>query len=167
MKIFLIGPMGSGKSKIGRILSEKLSISLFDIDKEIEKDLNMSITEIFASKGEIFFRNIETDYLIKTKGLRDCIVSTGGGVIEEIKNLEFLKKEANVVFLNCSVESQYENTRNSAKRPLLLTNDPKLTLQTLYEKRFDSYKKVSKLELLSDSMSNDEIANKIINHFNV
>ena len=56
MKIFLIGPMGSGKSKIGRILSEKLSISLFDIDKEIEKDLNMSITEIFASKGEIFFR---------------------------------------------------------------------------------------------------------------
>jgi len=167
MKIFLIGPMGSGKSKIGRILSEKLSISLFDIDKEIEKDLNMSITEIFASKGEIFFRNTETDYLIKTKGLRDCIVSTGGGVIEEIKNLEFLKKEANVVFLNCSVKSQYENTKNSAKRPLLLTNDPKLTLQTLYEKRFDSYKKVSKLELLSDSMSNDEIANKIINHFNV
>ena len=54
MKIFLIGPMGSGKSKIGRFLSEKLSISLFDIDKEIEKDLNMSITEIFASKGEIF-----------------------------------------------------------------------------------------------------------------
>ena len=111
MKIFLIGPMGSGKSKIGRILSEKLSISLFDIDKEIEKDLNMSITEIFASKGEIFFRNTETDYLIKTKELRDCIVSTGGGVIEEIKNLEFLKKEANVVFLNCSVESQYENTK--------------------------------------------------------
>ena len=129
MKIFLIGPMGSGKSKIGKILSEKLSISLFDIDKEIEKDLNMSITEIFASKGEIFFRNIETDYLIKTKGLRDCIVSTGGGVVEEIKNLEFLRKETNVVFLNCSVESQYENTRNSAKRPLLLTNDPKLTLK--------------------------------------
>ena len=167
MKIFLIGPMGSGKSKICRILSEKLSISLFDIDKEIEKDLNMSITEIFASKGEIFFRNTETDYLIKTKGLRDCIVSTGGGVIEEIKNLEFLKKEANEVFLNSSVDSQNENTKNSAKRPLLLTNDPKLTLQTLYEKRFDSYKKVSKLELLSDSMSNDEIANKIINHFNV
>ena len=85
----------------------------------------------------------------------------------EIYAYSFLKKEANVVFLNCSVESQYENTKNSAKRPLLLTNDPKLTLQTLYEKRFDSYKKVSKLELLSDSMSNDEIANKIINHFNV
>ena len=57
MKIFLIGPMGSGKSKIGRILSEKLKYFHFDIDKEIEKDLNMSITEIFASKGEIFFRN--------------------------------------------------------------------------------------------------------------
>ena len=167
MKIFLLGPMGSGKSKIGRILSEKLSISLFDIDKEIEKDLNMSITEIFASKGEFFFRAVETDYLIKTAELRDCIVSTGGGVVEEIKNLEFLKNEANVVFLNCSVESQFENTKNSTKRPLLQTSDPKFTLQTLYEKRFDSYKKVSKLELSSDSMSNEEIATKIINHFNV
>ena len=85
MKIFLLGPMGSGKSKIGRILSKKLSISLFDIDKEIEKDLKMSITEIFASKGEIFFRAIETDYLIKTAELKDCVVSTGGGVVEEIK----------------------------------------------------------------------------------
>ena len=65
MKIFLIGPMGSGKSKIGRILSEKLSISLFDIDKEIEKDLNMSITEIFASKGEIFFRELEEKITLK------------------------------------------------------------------------------------------------------
>ena len=90
MKIFLLGPMGSGKSKIGRIFSKKLSISLFDIDKEIEKDLKMSITEIFASKGEIFFRAIETDYLIKTAELKDCVVSTGGGVVEEIKNLKFL-----------------------------------------------------------------------------
>ena len=93
---------------------------MFDIDKEIEKDLNMSITEIFASKGEIFFRNIETGLFNKTKGFRDCIVSTGGGVIEEIKNLEFLK-EANVVFLNCSVESQYENTKFSKETLYLQT----------------------------------------------
>tara|TARA_Y200000002_G_C22486353_1_gene581038 strand:- start:226 stop:729 length:504 start_codon:yes stop_codon:yes gene_type:complete len=167
MKIFLIGPMGSGKSKIGKILSEKLGVSLFDIDKEIEKDLNMPITEMFASKGEEFFRTTETNYLIKTKKINDCIISTGGGVVEKIKNLELLANETNVVFLNCSVESQFENTKDSKKRPLLQTSDPKLTLQTLYEKRLDSYKKVSKLELLSDSMSNEEIANKIINHFNV
>ena len=89
------------------------------------------------------------------------------GLLKKLKNLELLANETNVVFLNCSVESQFENTKDSKKRPLLQTSDPKLTLQTLYEKRLDSYKKVSKLELLSDSMSNEEIANKIINHFNV
>ena len=60
MKIFLIGPMGSGKSKIGKILSSKLDKNLFDLDKEIEKGLNLSINEIFKLKGEAYFRGIET-----------------------------------------------------------------------------------------------------------
>ena len=60
MKIFLIGPMGSGKSKMGKILSSKLDKDLFDLDKEIEKDLNLSIKEIFEINGEAYFRSIET-----------------------------------------------------------------------------------------------------------
>ena len=69
MKIFLIGPMGSGKSKIGKILSDKLDLNLFDIDKEIERSLGLSINEIFKSKGEGFFRSIETKFLRKSKKL--------------------------------------------------------------------------------------------------
>ena len=66
MKIFLIGPMGSGKSKIGKILSNKLNLNLYDIDKEIERSLGLlSINEIFESKGEGFFRSIETRFFKK------------------------------------------------------------------------------------------------------
>ena len=69
MKIFLIGPMGSGKSKIGKILSNKLNLNHYDIDKEIERSLLLNINEIFESKGEDFFRSIETDFLKKSKTL--------------------------------------------------------------------------------------------------
>ena len=100
----------------------------------------------------------------KSKILNDSIISTGGGVVEKQENLKLLEDEKNVIFLNCSVDSQFNNTKGSSKRPLLNTNNPKLVLKNLYEKRIESYKKVSKLELLSDSMSNEEIANKIIDY---
>ncbi len=166
MKIFLIGPMGSGKSKIGKILSNKLNLNHYDIDKEIERSLLLNINEIFESKGEDFFRSIETDFLKKSKTLNDTVISTGGGVIEKQENLDLLINEPNVIFLNCSVDSQFNNTKRSTKRPLLNTSNPKLVLKNLYEKRLDSYKQLAKLELLSDSMSNEDIANKIIEYLN-
>ena len=99
MKIFLIGPMGSGKSKIGKILSSELDKDLFDLDKEIEKGLNLSINEIFKLKGEAYFRSIETKYLKKSLELKDCIVSTGGGIVESEENLNILRNEKYVIFL--------------------------------------------------------------------
>ena len=126
----------------------------------------LNINEIFESKGEDFFRSIETDFLKKSKTLNDTVISTGGGVIEKQENLDLLINEPNVIFLNCSVESQFNNTKGSTKRPLLNTSNPKLVLKNLYEKRLDSYKELAKLELLSDSMSNEDIANKIIEYLN-
>ncbi len=166
MKIFLIGPMGSGKSKIGKILSSELDKDLFDLDKEIEKDLNLSINEIFKLKGEAYFRSIETKYLKKSLELKDYIVSTGGGIVENEENLNILKNEKYVIFLNSKVESQFKNTKDSDKRPLLNSSNPKEILQKLYDKRIDKYKKIAKMEFFSDSMSNEELANKIVNIFN-
>ena len=166
MKIFLIGPMGSGKSKMGKILSSKLDKDLFDLDKEIEKDLNLSIKEIFEINGEAYFRSIETKYLKKSLELKDCIVSTGGGIVESEENLNLLENEKYVIFLNSKVESQLNNTKGSDKRPLLNSSNPKEILQKLYDKRIDKYKKIAKMEFFSDSMSNEELANKIVNIFN-
>ena len=91
MKIFLIGPMGSGKSKIGKILSSELNKDLFDLDKEIEKDFNLSIKKIFEINGEAYFRSIETEYLKKSLELKNCIVSTGGGIVESKRILIYLR----------------------------------------------------------------------------
>ena len=129
MKIFLIGPMGSGKSKIGKILSSELDKDLFDLDKEIEKDLNLSIKEIFEINGEAYFRSIETKYLKKSLEFKDCIVSTGGGIVESEENLNILENEKYVIFLNSKVESQFKNTKGSDKRPLLNLSNPKEILQ--------------------------------------
>ena len=166
MKIFLIGPMGSGKSKIGKILSSELNKELFDLDKEIEKDLKQSIKEIFEINGEPYFRSIETKYLKKSLEFKDCIVSTGGGIVESEENLNLLKNEKYVIFLNSKVESQFKNTEGSNKRPLLNSSNPKEVLQKLYEKRINKYKKIAKMEFFSDSMSNEELANKIVSIFN-
>ena len=71
-----------------------------------------------------------------------------------------------MIFLNSKVESQFKNTKDSDKRPLLNLSNPKEILQKLYDKRIDKYKKIAKMEFFSDSMSNEELANKIVNIFN-
>ena len=98
--------------------------------------------------------------------MKDSIVSTGGGILEREENHNLLKNEKYVIFLNSKVESQFKNTEGSNKRPLLNSSNPKEVLQKLYEKRINKYKKIAKMEFFSDSMSNEELANKIVNIFN-
>ena len=112
------------------------------------------------------FRSIETKYLKKSLEFKDCIVSTGGGIVESEENLNILKNEKYVIFLNSKVESQFKNTKGSDKRPLLNSSNPKEILQKLYDKRINKYKKIAKMEFFSDSMSNEELANKIVSIFN-
>ena len=81
MKIFLVGPMGSGKSKIGKLLSSEINLNLIDIDKEIEAKFEKTIVEIFTSEGEEGFRDKEINFLEKISASEDAVVSTGGGII--------------------------------------------------------------------------------------
>ena len=167
MKIFLVGPMGSGKSKIGKLLSSKLNLNLFDIDQEIEAKFEKTIVDIFASEGEESFRKKEIDFLTEVKEIEDAVVSTGGGIIEASTNRDILNKEKYVVFLNASVESQFQATKDKTKRPLLNNENPRQVLESLYERRLELYKSVSNLELSPDLLSNEDIVKKIINFLNV
>ena len=110
MRIYLIGPMGSGKSKIGKLLASALNFSLVDIDKDIEKKFKKSIVEIFEVEGEESFRAKESIFLKELSSESNTIISTGGGVIEKTINREILKNEKLVVFLSASVEKQYLST---------------------------------------------------------
>ena len=167
MKIFLVGPMGSGKSKIGKLLSSKLNLNLLDIDKEIEAKFEKTIVDIFAMEGEESFRKKEISFLNEINQIEDAVVSTGGGIIEASVNRDLLKKEKYVVFLNASVESQFQATKDKTKRPLLNNENPRKVLESLYEQRLELYKSVSNLELSPDLLSNEDIVKEIINFLNV
>ena len=167
MKIFLVGPMGSGKSKIGKLLSSKLNLNLIDIDREIEAKFEKTIVDIFASEGEQGFRKKEIDFLTEVNEIEDAVISTGGGIIEASANRDILNKEEYVVFLNATVESQFQATKDKTKRPLLNNENPRQVLESLYEHRLELYKSVSNLELSPDLLSNEDIVKEIINFLNV
>ena len=167
MKIFLVGPMGSGKSKIGKLLSSQLNLNLIDIDREIEAKFEKTIVDIFASEGEQGFRKKEIDFLTEVNEIEDAVVSTGGGIIEASANRDILSKEEYVVFLNASVESQFQATKDKTRRPLLNNENPRQVLESLYEHRLELYKSVSNLELSPDLLSNEDIVKEIINFLNV
>ena len=167
MKIFLVGPMGSGKSKIGKLLSSEINLDLIDIDKEIEAKFEKTIVEIFDLEGEKGFRSKEIDFLEAINKIEGAIISTGGGIVEASVNRDILIKEKRVIFLNASVENQYQATKDKTKRPLLNNENPKQVLQSLYEYRLDLYKSVSNLELNTDLLSNEDIVKEIISFLNV
>ena len=162
MKIFLIGPMGSGKSTIGKVLSERLEYDFYDTDKLVEKVVGKKIKEIFEQNGEQYFRLKESEELDKTRKLKNAVIATGGGIIENEKNRLFLKEEKKVIFLDSSVERQYDRTKESQKRPLLNNGDSMKILKNLYQKRLSFYQEVSKLKISMDNLTEGKIYEKIL-----
>lgn len=162
MKIFLIGPMGSGKSTIGKVLSERLEYDFYDTDKLVEKVVGKKIKEIFEQNGEQYFRLKESEELDKTRKLKNAVIATGGGIIENEKNRLFLKEEKKVIFLDSTIERQYDRTKESQKRPLLNNGDSMKILKNLYQKRLSFYQEVSKLKISMDNLTEGKIFEKIL-----
>ena len=162
MKIFLIGPMGSGKSTIGKVLSERLEYDFYDTDKLVEKVVGKKIKEIFEQNGEQYFRLKESEELDKTRKFKNAVIATGGGIIENEKNRLFLKEEKKVIFLDSSIERQYDRTKESQKRPLLNNGDSMKILKNLYQKRLSFYQEVSKLKISMDNLTEGKIFEKIL-----
>ena len=163
MKVFLVGPMGTGKSTIGKDLSKKLGYEFYDTDKLVEKAEGLKIKEIFEKKGENYFRLKESEALNNTHPLNNVVIATGGGIVEKDINRLFLKKESKVIFLDSSVERQHERTKASSKRPLLNNGDALKTLRKLYKERLNMYEEVSQIHISMDNLKKEEILTKIIN----
>tara|TARA_B100001564_G_scaffold340994_1_gene335180 strand:- start:1202 stop:1705 length:504 start_codon:yes stop_codon:yes gene_type:complete len=166
MKVFLVGPMGTGKSTTGRNLSEKLDFDFYDTDKLIEKVEGRKIKDIFEQDGEDYFRQKESEALSATKTLKSVVIATGGGIVEKEENRLFLENEDKVIFLDSTPERQYERTKDSRKRPLLNNGDSLEILKKLYQKRFNFYEAVSKIKISMDNLNTEEILKKIINFLN-
>ena len=162
MRIVLIGPMGSGKSSIGKILAKKIDYKFIDTDKLIEIQEGIKIKEIFSTKGENYFRDLEVMALGETLTDHSVVVATGGGIVQRKKNRLLLENEKNVFFLNSSIKRQFERTKDSDKRPLLNKGDNFKILKELYEKRLPLYESLSRYKIEMDDRTNEEIVDQII-----
>jgi Shikimate kinase len=131
--------MGSGKSTIGKALSERLNMKFADTDTIIESKLSLPISEIFEVKGEKFFRKLEMEESIKLTEKKGFVIALGGGAFINDQIREKIKKSCFSVYLQLNINELFERTKNNQKRPLLNTNESKKELKKLYEKRKEFY----------------------------
>ena len=136
--IVLTGMMGCGKTSIGLALSYKLKMPVVDMDKEIEKNENMTVKEIFAKHGEEYFRKAETETAGRLSQSEGCIISTGGGVVLREENMKYLKKNGIVVYIHRTPDDIIKSV-NTENRPLLADGPEKL--YEIYKARHDIYLK--------------------------
>lgn len=160
--VILIGFMGSGKSSIGRKLSYRLQRTFIDTDKQIEREQDVSIREIFAQSGEEAFRKMETVYLEELlDNCRNQIISTGGGLPLRKKNRKLIQALGCVVYLRVTADTIYERLKNDTTRPLLQGDAPKEKINTLLKQRVAIYESVADLVIDVDNKGFDEILDEI------
>ena len=159
--IVFLGMMGSGKTSIGKLTSKKLNLQFYDIDQIIEKELRMSISDIFEEKGENFFRDVEEKTTLKILKKKKIIVSLGGGAFINKKIRDEILKNHFSFWLNWNSKTLIQRIKKNTKRPIALKSSTD-ELVNLIKKRSLVYSK-SKYKINCEKLSKNEIVNKIIN----
>ena len=158
--LVFLGMMGSGKSSIGSLIAKELRLNFIDVDKEIEKELGMSISKIFETKGENYFRKFEEKITLKILKINSTVISLGGGAfINKVIRKEVLEKHISF-WLNWDNEILVNRIKNSKKRPLAL-NSTENELIDLIKKRSNIYSKAL-YKIKCKKMSKNEIVKKIL-----
>ncbi|MGA8708114.1 MAG: shikimate kinase AroK [Steroidobacteraceae bacterium] len=160
--IFLVGPMGSGKSAVGKYLARLLDYPFFDSDHEIEQRTGADIPLIFEREGEAGFRQRERDVISELTLRQHVVLATGGGAVIDASTREQLKTRGWVVYLETSVAQQAERAGRTRHRPLLQGADPLVRLDQLLRVREPLYKEVADLVVSTDhrrvALVGDQIA---------
>ena len=141
--IYLIGPMGSGKTAVGRQLAQKLKRKFFDSDAEIEKHTGVDIAYIFEREGEPIFRERERDCIVSLMLREGIVLATGGGSVLDEEIRLHLAQSGTVIYLRTSVDKQLERTQHAKNRPLLFEGDPRETLERLARERGPLYEELA------------------------
>ncbi len=161
--LVFLGMMGSGKSSIGSLVAKKLRLDFIDIDKEIEKELGLSVSKIFEIKGEDYFRRFEENITLKLLKINSTVVSLGGGAfVNKIIRKEVLKNHISF-WLNWNNEILLNRIKNSKKRPLAF-NSTENELIDLIKKRSNIYSKAL-YEIKCDKLSKSEIVKNVLKNY--
>ena len=141
--LVLIGFMGTGKTEVGRLLADSLTRRMVDTDRLISEREGMAIREIFAARGEGYFRAVEKQVIAELSAQKGLVLSTGGGVILDADNVATLCSSGFVVWLDANVETLAQRLQGDRTRPLLAEND----IAELYGKREELYRQASHLRV--------------------
>lgn len=163
--IFLIGPMGAGKTTVGKRLAETRGMEFVDSDLEIEARTGVDISYIFEKEGEIGFRKRERSVIAEVTSRQNIVLATGGGAIIEADNRQVLSARGYVVYLHASVEQQLSRTARTDNRPLLQNvTDRRDVLDKLFSFRDPLYREIADLILQTDSRNARVLAREIEDH---
>jgi len=165
-RIFLVGPMGAGKSSIGRELARRLDYSFKDTDDYLRERTGVDIATIFDFEGEEGFRRRETDALAALSQLERTVIATGGGTVVTEENRSLLRERGYVIYLRTSLDYQLARTRQSKHdRPMLHTDDPETRLRELAAHREPFYQELSDFTVDTDGQSVKQVMHRLATEF--
>lgn len=164
--IFLVGPMGVGKTTIGRVLADLLGLEFFDSDREIEKATGADIPWIFDVEGEAGFRIRESRMIEQLSAMENIVLATGGGAIGTAQNRKWLKARGSVVYLRAPISQQVERTSRDKSRPLLQTPNPEQKIRELMEIRDPLYREVAEIIVDTNHRNPKTVSQEICRQLN-
>ena len=160
--IVLIGFMGTGKSTVSELLKRRFAMEVVEMDQIIAKRQGMSISDIFATYGEEYFRDLETNLLIEMQSKKNMVISCGGGVPMRERNVIEMKKNGRVVLLIAKPETILNRVKNNHDRPLLEGNKNVDFIADLMEKRREKYQTAADIVIETDGKSGLEICEELV-----
>lgn len=163
-RIVLVGPMGAGKSTIGKLLAKHLDYPFVDTDREIEARCGADIPWIFDMEGEAGFRLRETQIIADLMDQSPLVLATGGGAVLRAENRQHLSR-AYVVYLRTSLSQQYDRTRLDRNRPLLQQENPRGILERLFAERDPLYSALADIIMKTDRKSPHLVVRQLLQHF--
>jgi shikimate kinase len=160
--IFLVGPMGAGKTSVGRYLAAHLNKHFYDSDQEIEKSTGVSLTWICDLEGMDGFRKRELRAIDELSQLSGIVLSTGGGCVETPEVRELLRHRGTVIYMEVSLQTQLNRLKRDKRRPLLQGENPQEVLIQLWENREPFYEDIADFTVVTDNRSVKDVCDEIL-----
>lgn len=161
--IFLVGPMGAGKTSVARALAKHLRKDCYDSDEEIENKTGVSLSWIFDLEGMDGYRQREMRIIDELSKLENIVLSTGGGCIETPKVRDILQERGIVIYMEVSLETQLNRLKRDKRRPQLQGENPQEVLIRLWEEREPIYENVADFTVITDRRSVRDVCDDILN----